>query len=78
MRRWTTINILLLLIMAFSTIALILLIICNNQDQNLEKSNSIKADAVSLYQELSMDSLNKKQGYVNNVFTVSGKVKQVE
>lgn len=64
--------------MAFSTIALILLIICNNQDQNLEKSNSIKADAVSLYQELSMDSLNKKQGYVNNVFTVSGKVKQVE
>ncbi|MGN6802486.1 MAG: hypothetical protein ACTHJN_11305 [Ginsengibacter sp.] len=78
MRRWTTINILLLLIMAFSTIALILLIICNNQDQNLQKSNSIKTDAVSLYQELSVDSLNKKQGYVNNVFTVSGKVKQVE
>ncbi|HZI69241.1 MAG TPA: hypothetical protein VFD44_06005 [Hanamia sp.] len=78
MRRWTIINVLLLLIMAFSTIALIALILCNKQDQNLEKSNSIKTDAVSLYQELSMDSLNKKQGYVNNVFTVSGKVKQVE
>ena len=64
--------------MALSTVVLIILIICRQKDQNEEETNSLKTDAVSLYQELSTDSSNKKQGYVNNVLNDSENVKLVK
>ena len=78
MRKKILINIFLLAVMAFATIALIGFIIWNKPHRNIKDAIAVETNAVDLYQALSRDSAKMKKLFLNKVVSVAGKIKQVQ
>ncbi len=78
MRKKVIINIILLTIVAFSTVAFIGFIIWNKPHRNIRDATAIEINAVDLYRALSHDSTKIKSILLNKVVAVTGKVKQVQ
>ncbi len=78
MRKNILINIFLVTIMAFSTVALIGFIIWNQPHQDIKDATGIKTNATTLYQSLSQDSSTRKMIFLNKIVTVSGRVKKIQ
>jgi hypothetical protein len=78
MRKKIIINISLLTMMSFLTVAFIGFIIWNKPHRNIKGANSIETNAVALYRALSNDTTKMKPLFLNKVVVVSGRVKQVQ
>ncbi len=78
MRKNMIINIFLVTIMAFSTVALIGFIIWNKPHQDIKDANGIETNATALYQSLSQDNPTSKMIFVNKIVAVSGRVKKIK
>lgn len=78
MRKKMVINVFLLAVMAFSTVALIGFIIWNKPHRDIKDAIAVETTAVALYQALSHDSAKMKRLFLNKVVAVSGKIKQVQ
>ena len=78
MRKKILINVFLLAVMAFATIALIGFIIWNKPHRNIKDAIAVETNAVDLYQALSRDSAKMKKLFLNKVVSVAGKIKQVQ